>query len=146
VVQRMLVDFAKAMRDHDMTVEIAAFRMEEHLASAVEDMETELDRFGCWIETSFINKECIQRAKADLEATKKKRHEKARAVLDLTLKLSESLRNARIDEMVKMLETEVDRFRIREIKNTYEYDKTRSLREKIHKEYDDHLEMLEEKY
>lgn len=28
LVQRMLTDFAKAMRDHDMSAEMAAFRME----------------------------------------------------------------------------------------------------------------------
>lgn len=109
-------------------------------------MEIELDRFGCWIESSFINKECIQRAKADLDATKKRRREKARTVLALALKLSESLRNARVDELVKVLELEVDKFRLREIKNTYEYDKTRSLRDKFKKEYDDHLEKVEHKY
>lgn len=118
-MERMLTDFAKAMREHDMHAEMDQFNKEEFLASAIEEMEIELDRFGCWIESSFINKDSIQKAKADLDATKRRRKDKVRAVLDLALKLSESLRNAKVDELLGVLEAEVDRYRVREIKNTY---------------------------
>lgn len=40
----------------------------------------------------------------------------------------------------------MERHRLQEIKNTYEYDKTRSLREKYQKQYDDHLQRVEERY
>jgi hypothetical protein len=142
----MLADFARTMREHELAPEMAAYRIDDHLAAACEEMEAEIDVLAGYIEENVVRPEFVAKAKAELEATKKKRREKARAVLDLALRLSESIRNARIDELVRVLEAEVDRFKLREVKNTYEYDKTRSLREKFQKEYDDHLHKVEEKY
>jgi hypothetical protein len=38
----MLNDFAKSMREHEMAQEMIHFKMEEHLASAIRQMESEL--------------------------------------------------------------------------------------------------------
>jgi hypothetical protein len=56
------------------------------------------------------------------------------------------MRDARIDELVRVLEAEVERYRLREVKNIYEYDKMRSLKDKYQKDYDDHLQKVKEKH
>ena len=40
----------------------------------------------------------------------------------------------------------MERFRLREVKNIYEYDKMKSLKDKFQKDYDDHLQKLREKH
>ncbi len=75
-------------------------------------MEAELDVLGGYIEERVIRPEFIARAKADLDAIKKKRKEKVRAVLQAALRLSESIRDARMDELLLVLEGEMERHRI----------------------------------
>ena len=48
--------------------------------------------------------------------------------------------------MEKLLEAEVEKYRIHEIKNVYEYDRALSLQEKYQKVYDDHFEKVRQKY
>ena len=60
-------------------------------------MEAEIDVLGRFIEEKVVRPEFVARAKADLETVKRNRREKARGVMELALKLSESMRDARID-------------------------------------------------
>ena len=60
-------------------------------------MEAEIDVLGRFIEEKVVRPEFVARAKADLEAVKRNRREKAKGVMELALKLSESMRDARID-------------------------------------------------
>jgi hypothetical protein len=102
-LKKLLSDFAKSMVDHDMSEEMANFKMEEHLASAFAFMEVDLERLSCWLETSLVNMEFIKKTKAELEASKQKKLVKLRHVMGLALKLSESIKNARIEELQKLL-------------------------------------------
>lgn len=76
---------------------MAGFRVEEHIASAVVFMEQELDKFSQWIESNIINKEEIRKAKEALDQHKHIRREKIRSVMGLVLRLTDSMRNKRID-------------------------------------------------
>lgn len=125
---------------------MAGFKMEEHVASAIAFMEQELEKFSQWIENNIINKEEIRNAKEALDQHKRTRKEKIRNVMGLVLRLTESIRDKRIEEMEKILEAEVEKHRIHEIKNTYDYEKSKSLQEKFQKEYDDHFEKTRQKY
>lgn len=102
-MQRALNDFAKTMREHDLAPEMAEYRIEDHLAAACEEMEKELDVLGGYIEEKVIRADFIAKAKIDLDAIKKKRKEKARTVLETALRLSESIRDSRVDELVRVL-------------------------------------------
>lgn len=101
------------MREHDMPEEISAYRVDDHLKQAMEEIELEVGKLSSWIESQLIQKECFQVVKAKIEEIKKKRKDKMLGVLSLASKLAETVKNNKIAQVEKEIQAYIDQFRIK---------------------------------
>ena len=51
LIKRVLNDFIISMREHDMPEEISAYRVDDHLKQAMEEIELEVGKLSSWIES-----------------------------------------------------------------------------------------------